>query len=134
MPVLQYMLGTNIVSEVVRRPAGDIALRAAALEPGSISISIIVAAELRYSAARCRSARLSSQLEAVFSAIATLPLSAPTDTHYGSTRAELERVGRPIDRNHLLIAAPARALGATLVTKNVREFSVVPDLEIDDWR
>lgn len=134
MPALRYMLDTNIVSELIRRPAGDIARRAAALEPGSMAISIIVAAELRYGAERRRSARLSSQVEAVLSAIDTLPLSAPTDEHYGSIRSELERAGRPIGHNDLLIAAHARALDATLVTRNVREFSRVPDLEIDDWR
>lgn len=128
------MLDTNIVSELVRWPAGDIAQRAAGLEPSSIAISIIVAAELRYGAERRRSARLSSQLEAVLSAISTLPMSEPVDAHYGFIRAELERVGRPIGHNDLLIAAHARALGATLVTRNVREFSRVPDLAIDDWR
>ena len=128
------MLDTNIVSELIRRPTGAIAQRAAALEPGSVAISIIVAAELRYGAERRRSARLSSQVEAVLSAIDTLPLSEPTDEHYGSIRSELERAGRPIGHNDLLIAAHARALGATLVTRNVREFSRVPDLEIDAWR
>ena len=128
------MLDTNIVSELVRKPAGDIAHRAASLEPSSIAISIIVAAELRYGAERRRSARLSSQLEAVLSAINTLPMSEPVDAHYGFIRAELEQVGRPIGHNDLLIAAHARALGVTLVTRNVREFSRVPDLTIDDWR
>ncbi len=61
-------------------------------------------------------------------------MSAPADVHYGLIRAELERVGRPIGRNDLLIAAHARALSATLVTRNVREFSRVPDLVIEDWR
>ena len=134
MPTLRYMLDTNIVSELVRRPTGEIAERAAEQERGSIAISIIVAAELRYGAERRRSARLSGQLEAVLSAISTLPMEAPTDAHYGAIRAALERVGRPIGHNDLLIAAHARALGATLVTRNVREFSRVPDLAIDDWR
>ena len=49
-------------------------------------------------------------------------------------RAELERVGRPIGHNDLLIAARARALGATLVTRNVGEFNRVSDLAVEDWR
>lgn len=134
MPTLRYMLDTNIVSELVRRPTGEVAQRAAEQEPGSIAISIIVAAELRYGAERRRSTRLSGQLEAVLSAISTLPMEAPADAHYGVIRAGLERMGRPIGHNDLLIAAHARALGATLVTRNVREFSRVPDLAIDDWR
>lgn len=128
------MLDTNIVSELVRRPAGNVAQRAATLEPSSIAISIVVAAELRFGAVRAGSVRLSSQLEAVLSAIKTLPLTVPADIHYGLIRADLEQIGRPIGRNDLLIAAHARALGATLVTRNTREFSRVPYLAIEDWR
>jgi tRNA(fMet)-specific endonuclease VapC len=36
----------------------------------------------------------------------------------------------PLD---LLIAAHALHLGATLITNNVKEFSRVPDLKIDNW-
>ncbi len=134
MPVLRYMLDTNIVSDLVRRPGGEIARRAAALAPESMGVSIIVASELRYGAERRGSMRLSRQLEAVLSAIKTLPLAEPADRHYGMIRAELERIGRPIGHNDLLIAAHARALGATLVTGNVGEFSRVMDLAIEDWR
>ena len=128
------MLDTNVVSDMVRWPAGEIARRAAALEPGSIAVSIIVAAEVRYGAERRGSMRLANQLEAVLSAIETLPLAEPADRHYGMIRAELEWIGRPIGHNDLLIAAHARALGVTLVTNNIGEFSRVPDLSVEDWR
>ncbi len=35
--------------------------------------------------------------------------------------------------NDLFIAAPARALGVTLVTDNRWEFSRVPGLQIENW-
>ena len=79
-------------------------------------------------------ARLTVQLEAVLSAIDVLPLEEPADRHYGEIRHELERSGRPIGHNDLLIAAHARALGATLVTNNVHEFDRVPDLAVEDWQ
>ena len=128
------MLDTNVVSDLVRQPDGKVARRAIALEQDAIGISIIVAAELRYGASRSGSTRLRRQLDAVLSVIETFPLDEPTDRHYGTIRSELERRGRPIGHNDLLIAAHARALGATLVTNNVREFGRVPDLEIEDWR
>ena len=128
------MLDTNVVSELVRRPGGEIARRAAALEPGSMAVSIVVASELRYGAERGGSMRLSRQLETVLSAVETLPLADPADRHYGTIRAELERIGRPIGHNDLLIAAHARALGATLVTRNVGELCRVPGLAVEDWR
>ena len=134
MPQPQYMLDTNIVSDLVRRPAEYIAQRAAALEPGRMAISIIVASELRYGAERRGSMRLTKQLDAVLSAIEILPLAEPADRHYGLIRSELERIGRPIGHNDLLIAAHARALDRTLVTKNIGEFSRVPGLAVDDWQ
>lgn len=128
------MLDTNVVSDLVRQPNGSVAGRVTALEQGAFGVSIVVAAELRYGAARSGSSRLRQQLDAVLSAIETVPLDAPADRHYGMIRSELERIGRPIGHNDLLIAAHARALGATLVTNNTREFGRVPDLDIEDWR
>ena len=134
MADLRYMLDTNAVSQMVRRPDGALAQRVAALEPDSVAISVIVAAELRYGAERRGSARLTGQLEAVLSAIDVLPLQEPADRHYGAIRSDLERIGLPIGRNDLLIAAHARAVGATLVTNNVDEFRRVPSLAIEDWQ
>lgn len=128
------MLDTNIVSDLVRRPGGSIARRTAALEPGTFAISIVVASELQYGAERRRSGALTRQLEGVLSAIETLPLAEPADRHYGPIRTELERIGRPIEHNDLLIAAHARALNATLVTRNIGEFGRVPGLAVDDWQ
>jgi tRNA(fMet)-specific endonuclease VapC len=39
----------------------------------------------------------------------------------------------PIGNNDLLIAAHARSINAVLVTNNIKEFSRVPDLTIEDW-
>ena len=128
------MLDTNVVSELVRRPDGEVARRVAALAPESFAISIIVAAELRYGAERRGSARLTRQLEAILSAIEVLPLEEPADRLYGEIRAELERIGRPIGHNDLLIAAHARASGAILVTNNVGEFTRVPCLTVENWQ
>ena len=131
---LRYMLDTNVVSSMVRRPAGEVAQRVAALAPGSFAISIIVAAELQYGAERRGSERLTKQLGAVLSAIEVLPLEEPADRLYGVIRSELERIGRPIGHNDLLIAAHARAAGAILVTNNVGEFTRVPGLTVENWQ
>lgn len=127
------MLDTNAVSHMIRRPGSDLARRVAALEEGDFAISVIVAAELRYGVERRGSVRLKRQLEAVLAAIDVLPLEEPAARYYGAIRSALEGIGRPIGRNDLLIAAHARALGATLVTNNVGEFQRVPDLAVEDW-
>ncbi len=131
---MRYLLDTNAVSQLIRRPDGRVAQRVVELEPGSFAISVIVAAELRYGAERRGSLRLTRQLEAVLSAIDVLPLEEPVDRHYGEIRSELEGSGQPIGSNDLLIAAHARALGLTLVTNNVGEFRRVSGLSVEDWQ
>ena len=133
MPTVRYLLDTNIVSAVVRAPGGRLAERLSAMPRSEFGISIIVACELRYGAARKRSPRLSSQLEAVLEGVDILPLEEEADRHYGEIRTELERIGRPIGHNDLLIAAHARTLKATLVTHNTGEFARVPGLVIENW-
>jgi tRNA(fMet)-specific endonuclease VapC len=53
--------------------------------------------------------------------------------HYGLIRADLEREGRPIGPNDLLIAATARARDLTLVTRNTDEFRRVVALRLENW-
>lgn len=130
---LLYMLDTNVVSSLVTNPAGQVAAQVASLDRQEFGASVIVAAELRYGTERRGSVTLSSQLNAVLSAIDVYPFDEPADRHYGAIRNELERIGEPIGHNDLLIAAHARSLGATLVTGNVREFNRVPGLVVEDW-
>jgi tRNA(fMet)-specific endonuclease VapC len=128
-----FLLDTNILSELVRRPRGRIADHIAKVGEQHVCTSIIVAAELRYGAAKKASARLTAQLEAVLGAVEVLALESPVDAIYGETRARLERAGQSIGANDLLIAAHALALGHTIVTDNEYEFSRVPDLRIENW-
>ena len=62
-----------------------------------------------------------------------LPLEPEADRHYGDIRAELERSGRIIGPNDLLIAAQALATGLTLVTDNIGEFARVDGLQMQNW-
>lgn len=62
-----------------------------------------------------------------------LPLDTPVDIHYAAIRTHLEQAGTPIGLNDLLIAVHARSLNLTLVMANVREFSRVPNLSVENW-
>jgi tRNA(fMet)-specific endonuclease VapC len=52
---------------------------------------------------------------------------------FDRVRAFLKGKGKPIGANDLFIAAHALALDATLVSDNVREFSRVPGLKLENW-
>ena len=52
---------------------------------------------------------------------------------YGRIRANLERTGKRIGFNDLIIAATVFARGGVLVTNNISEFSRIDGLMLDDW-
>jgi tRNA(fMet)-specific endonuclease VapC len=130
---MRYLLDTNIVSDIVRNPQGRVAQRIREVGEAQVCTSIIVAAELRYGAARRGSRRLSAQLEAVLGAFDVLPFEAPADAAYGVLRARLEQFGRPIGGNDLLIAAQVVSLGYAIVTDNEREFARIDELLCENW-
>ena len=130
---LRYLLDTSILSDLIRHPQGRVAQQIASRGEASVCSSMIVACELRYGAAKAASKRLSERVDLVLSALDVLPMEPPADRHYGDIRQRLARQGTPIGPNDLLIAAHARSLDLTVVTDNVREFSRVPDLRIENW-
>jgi tRNA(fMet)-specific endonuclease VapC len=53
---------------------------------------------------------------------------------YGKIRARLEKKGHPIGPNDMLIAAHALSLDLVLVSDNIREFTRVRGLQLENWR
>ncbi|WP_131856756.1 type II toxin-antitoxin system VapC family toxin [Bosea sp. BK604] len=129
----RFMLDTNIVSDLVRNPAGAVSRHIAKLGDDGLAISIVVAAELRYGCAKRASPALTHQVETILSALEILPLDEPADREYARIRHELTQKGRLIGPNDLLIAAHACALGTPLVTNNLDEFSRVGGLKLENW-
>jgi tRNA(fMet)-specific endonuclease VapC len=72
-------------------------------------------------------------LEYLKSFIPVLPIPEKAGNEYGCFRASLESEKKPVGNNDLWIAAHAKASAIALVTNNVREFSRVPGLNVQDW-
>ncbi len=129
----RYLLDTNVLSAVVKRPRSELARRIAAMNRGEYCTSIVVACELRYGVRKKGSQSLAAKVEQLLASIDVLPLEVEVDHHYAEMRVALEHIGQPIGHNDLFIAAHTRALGLTLVTDNIREFSRVPSLAVENW-
>ena len=129
----RYLLDTSTLSDLVRNPQGRVAARIAEVGEEAVCTSIIVAAELRFGAAKKGSDRLIDQVEHILSAIDVESFEVPADAIYGQVRATLEAAGTPIGGNDLLIAAQALATGRAVVTDNEREFARVKGLVIENW-
>src|SRR5260370_39116585 len=114
--VMRYLLDTNIVSDLVRNPQGRSAEHIRRIGEAHVCTSIIVAAELRYGAAKRRSPRLARQLEAVLGALHVLPFAAPADAVYGEIRTRREHPRKPVGANHLLVPAQPSPRGYGIVT------------------
>lgn len=130
---LAYLLDTDILSDLIRNPQGVTAAQIAKAGEDTVCTSIIVAAELRYGATKSNSKKLAERVDLILSALEILPLETPSDLRYASLRHHLTRHGTPIGPNDLLIAAHALAIDLTVVTANVREFSRVPGLKVENW-
>lgn len=80
-----------------------------------------------------RRAQDQAALKAFLSYVEVLNFSDEAADHYAKIRADLKSRGVRIGGNDLFIAAHARSLGLTLVTNNIREFSRVRDLALENW-
>jgi tRNA(fMet)-specific endonuclease VapC len=133
MDTHRYLLDTNILSDLIRNPSGPVFDYLKSILPATACTSIIVSAEIRFGLRKGASKKLQIQAEKVLGVMDILPLEKPVDLHYGEIRAFLNQAGKPIGGNDLFIAAHALALDLTLVSANVREFSRVPSLRVENW-
>jgi tRNA(fMet)-specific endonuclease VapC len=131
--MLRHLLDTNILADLLRNPGGRVARRLAIVGEATVCTSIVVACELRYGAAKKGSRTLSARVENLLESLEILPLDQEADRHYAEIRLHLDRTGRPIGPNDLLIAAHALALDLALISDNVGEFARIPGLTLDNW-
>jgi tRNA(fMet)-specific endonuclease VapC len=133
---MRYLLDTNICIYLINRgPRHDTVLRHMdGLTYGTILISAITAAELRYGVAKsARQKQNREKFENFLSRFEIVDFDGDAATAYGSLRATLENAGTPIGPLDTLIAAHALSLECTLVTNNEKEFQRVPRLRVKNW-
>ena len=129
---MRYLLDTNTLIAILNDPRSPPSKRLRRHAPSDIAISSIVAHELYYGA--FKSARQVENVERVDALqLQIVSFDREDARHSGDMRAALARSGTPIGPYDILIAGQARSRNLVLVTNNIREFSRVPDLRIEDW-
>ncbi len=130
----RYMLDTDIASYAMKKSNSAVLRRLAAVPVLDVCISAISKAELSYGVAVSPNpARDAERLRFFLQFITVEDFTGAMDEHYGTIRAGLKMRGQMIGANDLFIAAHAHYLGLTLVTNNVREFSRIPGLKLENW-
>jgi tRNA(fMet)-specific endonuclease VapC len=130
-----YCFDTDTLSAVIRRdPPLALIRRLAQTPPEHQFTTSVTLGELLYGAARRGSATLTRKVrELLVGALLILPFDERAAEVYGPLRARLESEGRRLDEPDLRIASTALSRGLVVVTGNVRHFSRIPDLEVENW-
>ena len=129
------ILDSNTISYYFR---GDpqVVPRLQALRPVDVGVPAIVEYELRYGLLRLPQAAAAPRLAALAQLLRPmqlLPFDSECAAQAARLRVDLEALGTPIGPHDTLIAATALRHQATLVTRNVREFSRVAGLQWLNW-
>jgi tRNA(fMet)-specific endonuclease VapC len=131
-----YLLDTNILIYLIKNQPPTVAQRIDALpEQDGLGMSFVTWAELLKGAERStRKAEVLRRLEALAQQVPVrYPGNPSICRHYAEQATRLKDAGTPIGANDLWIACHALAEDATLVTHNLREFTRVSGLRVEDW-
>lgn len=133
-----YLLDTNALSRLARGVDKGLSEKVAHHVDDCV-LSAVAWYELEYGAARSADPSKSRQRLALIRTIFPFVRSFTEDdaTEAAAVRAYLETLkpnAQPIGPHDVLLAGQALALGAIVVTNNVREFSRVPRLIVEDWQ
>jgi tRNA(fMet)-specific endonuclease VapC len=128
-----YLLDTNTVIDYFRG-RGKVATNLLAVPPTEVAIPAIASYEVWYGVLGSQNAtRRQAQFERFLEAVDVVPFDHAVARRAAALRQALERRGERIGPLDILIGATALAHGATLVTRNVREFGRVEGLSVANW-
>lgn len=131
-----YMLDTDTCIFLMRGESEALAAKVQSVPLQQQVMSAVTFAELTYGVQASAAAKR-KQNQAVLDSLALhlAVLDWPQDAarHYAEIRADLKRRGAQLGAADLMIAAHARAMGANVVTNNVKDFGRVKGLQVENW-
>jgi tRNA(fMet)-specific endonuclease VapC len=131
---LSYFLDTNICIYFLKGQFAPLIEAFHRKQPDSIKIPAIVKAELLYGIEKStRKTENRSLCNRFLDPFEIVDFDDESATHYATIRYSLEKRGKIIGPNDLIIASTVIAHNGVLVTHNTKEFKVVSGLTIEDW-
>ncbi len=129
-----YLLDTNICIYLIKKKPIQVLNNFQEVTPGKIAISSITFSELQFGVEKSDYQEKNREaLEKFIIPLQILNYDSATSRVYGKIRKYLESRGTPIGSLDTLIAAHAMSINAILVTNNVKEFSRIPNLLVENW-
>jgi tRNA(fMet)-specific endonuclease VapC len=131
-----YLFDTDVMSRTVKAAPPTALMERLSRVPRALQFtSSINVAELYYGA--CRTGRREELIKAyeelVLSRLTVLPFDIESARIFGRLKASLEARGLPRSEPDLRIAAIALQHRLTIVTGNIRHFSAIPGLAVENW-
>ncbi len=131
---MKYMLDTNICIYAIKHKPETVFQRLLKTDPRDVCVSSVTYAELVHGVEKSKTVDKNRVALAMLLAnIEILDFGVDAANTYGKIRADLEKKGTPIGPLDMMIAGHAQSLGYILVTNNVKEFSRVNNLSIENW-
>ena len=129
-----YMLATDTCAFILRRSSATLLARIVTVPLSQQVISVVTLAELLYGI-QLSSKKKTNQiaLDAMLRHLTIMELGNDAASHYAEIRADLKKKVQLIGANDLMIVAHARSVNAVIVTKNVKDFSRVKGLKVENW-
>ena len=131
---MRYMLDTNICIYTIKHKPEKVFQRLQEIDPEDICVSSVTYAELVHGVEK--SAAVEKNRLALLMLLANIEiLNFDVDAAdcYGKIKADLDKKGTPIDPLDMMIAGHAMSMGYAVVTNNVKEFSGVQGLILENW-
>ena len=128
-----YMLDTDICSYTIKQNPASVAQAFWDHKDDEICISSVTYAELMYGATRTGSSKTTAAIRRFVTRVGIVSFDDNAAEEYAHIRCSLEANGTPIAAADLMVASCAKAKKAVLVTNNVKHFSKIRDLEIENW-
>lgn len=129
-----YLLDTNTCIVYLKGKNIHLKQKLDTIPISEIAVCSVVKGELFYGSVRSANPERNFALQQEFvSQFVSLPFDDQSALIFGQIRANLATKGTPIGAYDLQIAAIAIANNLILVTHNTKEFSRIPELQIEDW-
>jgi tRNA(fMet)-specific endonuclease VapC len=127
------MLDTNVIGYLARGTSVNLKNRIYQEAPDNLVLNSIVYAEIEYGLKKRNAHEIAKKVHAFIDKIQIVNFDINAANVYAQIRATLEESGTPLDNMDLLIAACAISSGATLVSHNIKHYSKIKGLKVEDW-
>jgi tRNA(fMet)-specific endonuclease VapC len=130
----RYMLDTDTCIYLRKRRPPQVEERFRRLHRGEVVMSLITYGELLNGASKSNDpVAATANVQRLAELLSVQAMGTEVAECYGNIRSMLEKSGQIIGGNDLWIAAHALSLGLILVTNNLKEFSRIPGLMLENW-